>query len=179
VVATQRWSSRYPLLLRGRGRTLPAGEGSGETRQLVSQWGPGSHRAQRQGPGRSVVTVGEADHYSAIKEMALDQSGNRGNQFGYPVRTFTPEDADTRAPESVLPQRLVEVDLYDAGKVILLKEDHDRILSESGVYNAASYKEAVLAAKKARGEEWQTERGPDSELTQGMEAGTPDTDNGQ
>lgn len=108
-----------------------------------------------------------------------DQSTSKGDQFGYPVRTFVPEGSENRAPESVLPARVVEVDLFDQGKVILTKEDHDRLLSDGSVYNASSYKEAVLANKKAMGAEWQSERGPDSELAQGMEPGTPSTEPGQ
>lgn len=68
----------------------------------------------------------------------------------------------------------VEIDLRDDGKVALTKDQHTEVMKFSN--DSTSYRDNVLRVKAGAKAEWAEERGPDSELGRGIEAGTPSTD---
>lgn len=71
------------------------------------------------------------------------------------------------------PQEMVTVHLQD-GVVVLTRAAYDDAAASSR--DKAAFEKAVRRAMLGKKDEWQRERGPDSELGKNIEAGTPPAD---
>lgn len=67
-------------------------------------------------------------------------------------------------------------ELSDGATLVRDTDDGRTAVLKPGVYREAMSRADVEAAVAEAGDVWERERGPDSEIGRGMEAGTPSTD---
>lgn len=92
--------------------------------------------------------------------------------FGFGTEPYTTEDFTTRGSE---PQDMVAVHLPD-GVYVLTKAAFDDVVESAR--DAASFEDGVRRVHIGKKDEWTRERGPDSPLGRGMEAGQAPVDHG-